>query len=477
MANLHTLFEIFHNNISICPSKKQKMMTSKNAIRKLIKETFEELHSEYKPYFYIQGSYKHGSSTRTEDDWCDLDDGVYFLCTPDVTPTTLQKWILEAVDGHTSFKVEHRKKCIRVIFSAKYHIDIPVYYLAPGDEHPYLAVKNEGWIKSDPKEFVEWLKGKKDKKGQLVRIIKYLKAWCDYQSFKMPSGLCMSVLAANHICYNKRDDLALLNTLKAIQEEVDDQKFLGAYWQCKMPTTPKDDLFEKYTETVKKNFLQALDDLIEDGEEAISTKSEEEAVDLWAENLGTRFPEIEIKEKLESLRQNSQIISSGIAYTSSDFKVGVQSIGVKNQPHQFFRSAGHALPKAEHINAIEQYSLIRQKIFLIASFPAFQCIIKGNKLICKAIIKPLNFYQSYQIRIEYQAGYTPKVFIEDPLIEYNSEIHVHADNSLCLHHPSDLDWKLPTKISEWIVPWIVEWLVFYELWKLTGKWEGREYIH
>jgi hypothetical protein len=177
------------------------------------------------------------------------------------------------------------------------------------------------------------------------------------------------------------------------------------------------------------------------------------------------------------LRNTGQLISSGMAYTLPDFQISTQVVGVKNQPHRFYKAQGHVLPKAGRVTAVEHYSLIRQKTYLVSSFPDFQCRLKGNKLLCKAQICPPGSSQSYLVRIEYQAGYTPKVFIEQPIIEYNPTIHLHDDNSLCLHHPSDLSWKPSTKIAEWIIPWIVEWLVFYEIWKLTGKWEGKEYIH
>ena len=51
---------------------------------KKIKDYFNENHPEYKPTFYIQGSYKMGTTIRTKEDECDLDDGCYFIPKPDV---------------------------------------------------------------------------------------------------------------------------------------------------------------------------------------------------------------------------------------------------------------------------------------------------------------------------------------------------------------------------------------------------------
>src|SRR5665647_1183316 len=155
MANCHELFQGYLEEISIDNDKKNRMKNSKNALRTRIRKWFKDNHPEYEPKFFIQGSYKMKSGIRTKDDICDLDDGVYFFRTPDVTATTLQNWIWDAVNGYTATSPEHRKKCIRNIFSGDYEIDIPVYYKVSGQEYK-IAVKNNGWEDSDPKALIDW---------------------------------------------------------------------------------------------------------------------------------------------------------------------------------------------------------------------------------------------------------------------------------------------------------------------------------
>ena len=113
----------------------------------------------------------------TKDDDCDLDDGVYFNREVDVTATTLQKWVKNALDGATGTPVQHRSKCLRVIYKGDYHIDFPVYKFPKDDEHPSLAVKDNGFEESDPKEVVQWYTEEKKKNDQLNRIVKYLKQY------------------------------------------------------------------------------------------------------------------------------------------------------------------------------------------------------------------------------------------------------------------------------------------------------------
>ncbi len=179
MADCHNLFLDYNKDLFITKTKRRSLIKSKDALRNVIIKHFKEHHPKYKPKFYIQGSYKMGTMIRTKDDECDLDDGVYFKREPDVTGTTLQKWVYEAVEGHTDGGQQHRKKCIRVIYAGDYHIDLPVYYQLKdedgNDKHPNLAVKNEDWEESDPKEFIEWYNDAKTE--QIVRLARYLKGW------------------------------------------------------------------------------------------------------------------------------------------------------------------------------------------------------------------------------------------------------------------------------------------------------------
>ncbi|MDK2770600.1 MAG: nucleotidyltransferase [Flavobacterium sp.] len=293
MANCHNLFGKFNTEISLTSNKKTKMTNSKDRLRERIRKHFKEHHSEYVPKFYIQGSYKMKTGIRTKDDICDLDDGVYFFRNPDVTATTLQNWIWDAVNGYTSTTPEHRKKCIRNIFSGDYEIDIPVYYKINGKEYQ-LAVKNNGWEDSDPKALIDWFNANKDANGKMIKAIKELKAWCDYKRNKMPSGLAMTILAMNakdKIVLNDRDDILLTDILREIK------KTLAQKFECIVPVTPKDDLFADYDTTRKNNFLSNLDNFLADAEAALKEVNQLKASRLWQKHLGTRFPDGEDKNE------------------------------------------------------------------------------------------------------------------------------------------------------------------------------------
>lgn len=284
MANLDYLFQEFNNELTITSSKKNKLMASKNHLRDKIRCHFEKNHDGYTPQFFIQGSYKLKTLIRTKEDTCDLDDGVYFKSNPDnVTGTTLQRWVKEAVEGTTDATPTHKKKCIRVDYKSGYNIDLPVMVFDEDtDEHPHLAVKNCDFQDDDPKEFVEYFQDNKTE--QMVRVIKYLKAWCDHKRQDMPSGLAMTVLSLKYYQENDRDDIALKYLLIEIERR------LKISFRCEMPTTPKDDLFEDYSEVKRKNFMDNLSAFIADSKTAIDEPNHLKSSRLWRKHLGDRFP-------------------------------------------------------------------------------------------------------------------------------------------------------------------------------------------
>lgn len=289
MANCDNLFKTFNTELQIPKTKKDAMKVSDEALRDSIRKYFKDNHPKYKPTFYKQGSSETKNRIRTKDDTCDQDDGVYFKDNPDnVTGTTLQGWVKNAVDGTTEATPSHRKKCITVDYKAGYNIDLPVFIFdKEKDAHPKLAVKGEDFKMDDPKEFIDEFNRVKDKEGQLIRISRYLKSWCDYKREKMPSGLVMTLLAMSHLQKNSNDDVSLKFTLIAIEAE------LKREFKCVMPTTPHDNLFADYDEKRKKNFMDSLEAFITDAKAAVDDeKNQLKASRLWQKHFGkTYFPD------------------------------------------------------------------------------------------------------------------------------------------------------------------------------------------
>lgn len=333
MSNCSNLFHDFNQDLKITKTKNENLMKSKNNIREKIKANFKKSHPDYVPTFFIQGSRKIGTMIRTKDDTCDLDDGIYFQREVGVTGTTLQNWVLEAVQDIAGADPTHKSKCIRVNYAGDYHIDLPIYYFPVDEDHPQLAVKNSDLEESDPREFIEWYN--ENKCDQLTRDIKYLKAWGDNVRNKMPSGLAFTVLAEKNYVEDDRDDISFYETLKAIRDD------LSVEFKCVMPTTPYDDLFADYDQARIDNFFERLDALIEDARIAIyEEKNQLKASKKWKKHLGDRFPEgldEDIEEKEKALLAAANLIVAGKAGVSRKGEIKPKrETDVHNKPHRFY---------------------------------------------------------------------------------------------------------------------------------------------
>lgn len=289
MANCNDLFHSFNGGLEVTPTKKAKLNGSKGNVRKNIVSYFQEHHPDYKPKFWTQGSYKMKTLIRTKDDMCDLDDGVYFIFEelPSEKPEKIQSWVKKSVDGVADATPQHRNSCIRVIYASEYNIDLPVLVYSEAEDKYYLATKN-GWKPDDPKAFLEWFNGKNTiytKNGQLKRIVRYLKSWCNQKSHSMPSGLIMTIWAANNFVFADSDDEALLGTLEAVQKKI------KANWVCFMPTNiDEGNLLDKYDDSFKARFLDSLQQFIDDAKAALDEENYLKASRYWRKHLGDRFP-------------------------------------------------------------------------------------------------------------------------------------------------------------------------------------------
>ncbi len=285
MANVHNYLLEFERSISLSASKKKQLIASRKALQQRVVDYFKAHARLLVPRFYIQGSYKMGTMVMDSEGTYDVDVGVYFLQKPNIEPLSLQKNVFNAVKGHTVSGLEHRDKCIRVVYKGDFDIDIPVYYKTPSDEHPYLATKN-GWMESDPKELCDWFDAKKDRNGQLVRLVKYFKSWANNQTGKMPSGIAFTVWIANNFRPDSRDDKAFFATAKSIESE-----FGGGFRNtvAMNPVTPKDNLL-KLDFDQRSNFKSVFRQMLKAIEKALSTKSTKKAATIWAELFGEKFP-------------------------------------------------------------------------------------------------------------------------------------------------------------------------------------------
>ena len=290
--NTNHLFKKFNSKIRLSNEKREKLARNRKALRKKIRDYFN--YNEWgAPKFYSQGSFPLNTNLNPIKEKYDLDDGVYFICSEEERKesSTYHNRIKKAVKGHAS-EVKDKNTCVRVVYADGHHIDFPSYWIEKDGNTPQLAHKSDGFIMSDPKAFKQWVEeyvSNSYSRGQLRRIIRYLKAWKDYRencnsNLRLPSGFILTILACKtFIKEDKRDDLSLKNTVNNIINN------LNYSFSCKRPTAPVGEelLNVCYSET---NIKSELKKLYENAEEAINSECEKDASEYWQKVFGDRFP-------------------------------------------------------------------------------------------------------------------------------------------------------------------------------------------
>lgn len=319
MANCHDQFVDFNSTISLTSDRKAKLKKSRKRLRDRVRDDFKENHpNEIKPKFGSQGSSEMRTGinpiVRVVDEdgeekrltKYDTDDGVYFVGPLEKRKAvqTYHDWIWDAVNGHTSIPPVDKNTCVRTLFSDGHHIDQPIYFMNENnDEHPWLAHRKHGWILSDPKEFYQWFNDQAAKNEQLRRLVKYLKAWCDYVNFnndskKMPTGFIITIWASDNFSAADRDDVSLKNTLENIYNS------LSGKFQCLRPTTPKgEDVMEGYS--YEKYFMDKLKSFLESARQAINETNQKNACFKWQKHFGARFSCSTAKDEDEGAKSYS----------------------------------------------------------------------------------------------------------------------------------------------------------------------------
>jgi len=127
--------------------------------------------------------------------------------------------------------------------------------------------------------------------------------------------------------------------------------------------------------------------------------------------------------------------------------------------------------------ATEYRRFVIQKALIEKYFPCFRCRLSRRRLDRDGLITPSLHCDTYRIGISYKQDGIPKVRIKEPQITPSGKIHMYRNGTLCLYEPAESPWTPGDNIHEKIIPWTAEWLVFYELYRIHGKWLGPEAPH
>lgn len=296
--NFDPEFKKFHGRVKLDSSKKTTLLGSKDALRGKIKADFKAKDRIPVPDFCMQGSFAMCSTINPSKKEYDLDDGVY-LKNIDTSkpiekwesPETVHSWIVSAVDGHTSKKPLDKNLCVRVLYADENkHVDLPIY--AEKDGEYYLAVKNKGWMESDPKEINDWFTQEVKKNGeQYRRVVRYLKAWKDHRedkngTVKLFGGFQLTVLAAKHFVRDSEsDEESFFRTVESINNSIWSYRYSISH-----PVRLAKNIIEHYSDKRKELFQDEFKNMFDKAKKAYDEKKCEEKAKKWVKVFGDRFP-------------------------------------------------------------------------------------------------------------------------------------------------------------------------------------------
>ena len=133
------------------------------------------------------------------------------------------------------------------------------------------------------------------------------------------------------------------------------------------------------------------------------------------------------------------------------------------------------MTKIKHISVHAQGGMLRH--FFPDSILKIIGYDKG--LIWEGKLKPSDLSITYDIRIQYNKGYDPNVYVLSPKplplakdVTKLPHVYDHEKQHLCLYHRHMNEWNEYKMIATTIIPWASEWLLHYEIWVATGTWHG-----
>jgi hypothetical protein len=255
-----------------------------------------------------------------------------------------------------------------------------------------------------------------------------------------------------------------------------------------MVETEKEISVEDQFSNIEEKVIDQYSDIIQPKKEGVSIKRKRTVVsnpnravvaEPAARNMEKKPPTNNItsttedsSEKLKKIRKTATDLDEQKSGIDSNGEIKKHGTPTKKTRHhggvfdseieRFMKPKSNKFPKAH-----------RQKYIIERQFPFLKCHITNKKLICKGTISHEGI-DEYKIRIEYREGCYPQVFIESPHIEPSSHIHMYSNGSLCLFYHEDLKWNDYMSVAEYFIPWTVEWIYYYEIYKITGKWEHEE---
>lgn len=135
------------------------------------------------------------------------------------------------------------------------------------------------------------------------------------------------------------------------------------------------------------------------------------------------------------------------------------------------------------LNNLPPLNLAKQLLELKKYFPESHAHITNSVLTWSDILTPTPLSASYKIRMVYTWNKTPNVYVTSPKLALAKgkkllpHVYSTPKQHLCLYNKKSREWGKHMPLVKTIIPWASDWLQFYELWLVTGVWQGGGIEH
>ena len=343
MINCAKDVRAYHNqDVTLPKTEQDKMRDRRNANRTRLDKGLDKAGKPAPIEFVKQGSYAMKTMIQDSDNDYDIDDGVYFHKEDlvgergaEMTSLQARQMVRDAVDdGKFNQAPEVRSNCVRVLYEAGYHVDLPVYRRVVtetffGEVVHYELAASSGWKRSDARDVSKWYEDERAKAAdgqQLRRINRYLKKYArSRQSWRagILSGFGISVLVVECFRHHEREDRALYDTMVAIRDR------LNLSLVVAHPVTPGDHITAGTGDARARTFRDKLGDAIDALQPLVDTDcTRKRALKCWDKVFATTFFSERLEdEKRDSMGAPAIVTSAAILSSTATAAAAVSSAG------------------------------------------------------------------------------------------------------------------------------------------------------
>lgn len=242
----HSEMTGFHRDEVTLSNKQQgEMRARRDAGRTRLENGLNEAMKPQPKEVWSQGSYQMRTMVQDDDKDYDIDDGAYFGSDDlkddagaTLTPLAARQRVCDALvwDGRLKQEAAVKRNCVRQVYAAGYHIDIPVYRIVATKEENddpvehYELASGDEWTRSDARAVTSWFNGLvgelnagESDGSQMRRVTKLTKKFARRAGWKneTTSGISITKLVVDHFKFSAdRDDKALRETWRAIDAKL-----------------------------------------------------------------------------------------------------------------------------------------------------------------------------------------------------------------------------------------------------------------